>query len=157
MCIRDSLYTTVNDILAETHGFASSLAKYNKEVDQLITAHQHKVFLQRWNVFTFKLEKAGLYLSLHNFEHALYYLRSLRHDMQALRGILHDAGKSLHSQMSCKQIFDNVNSKTPKLALCLVVAGCFILFICCMHAGDKYKQQLFRERVIRPQVSLAKG
>ncbi len=59
------------------------------------------VFLQRFNVFSFKLQRARSYLSLHNFKYAQYYLHSTRHDIVAMRETLLGATKALATQLVC--------------------------------------------------------
>lgn len=145
---RAVLYTTVHGILAEASSFATDLAKYHKELDDLLNALDHKLFLQRWNVFKFKLEKAGLYLSLHNFEHALYYLRSLQHDTKSLHSILQKAGKSLHFEMTCWQVFDNPNAGSSHKFYVFLVVVCCMLYMC-LQSSNNNKSALFKEKVIR--------
>jgi len=145
--MRSVIFSMVNESIAEVHTFISSFSRYGKEIDEVLPAQQHAEFLRRWNVFKYKLDKASLYVSLHNYEHAMYYLRSLRHDVVALHNIVHIAGKNLHSRMACKKIYTNVIEPSYGWRLLWLLA----VGVCCwlLSRGVSRSQVLMSERVKR--------
>ena len=51
---------------------------YEKEIDEVLSPPEHLLFVRRWNVFAFKLERAKHFISVNNHQQALYYMRSVR-------------------------------------------------------------------------------
>jgi len=123
---RSVLYSVVNESIAGVHTFIRDFARYGKELDEVLSTAQHTEFLRRWNVYVYKMDKAGLYISLHNHEHAMYYLLSVKHDIAALRDIVRVAGQGLHSSMVCNKIYTNASggSSGGWVALLAVVLLC---------------------------------
>jgi len=147
---RSVLYSVVNDSIAEVHGFISKFSRYGKELDEVLSASHHTEFLRRWNVYTYKLDKAALYISLHNHEHAMYYLLSLQHEIQALRDIIRIGGRGLHTKMACKKIYANKkqdNSRVWYVVWLCILGICWWIFSRRTAGGPV----LIRERVKRDQ------
>ena len=117
---------------------------------QVLSASHHTEFLRRWNVYTYKLDKAALYISLHNHEHAMYYLLSLQHEIQALRDIIRIGGRGLHTKMACKKIYANKkqdNSRVWYVVWLCILGICWWIFSRRTAGGPV----LIRERVKRDQ------
>ncbi|KAG4911608.1 hypothetical protein AAZX31_19G019200 [Glycine max] len=85
--------TSAIDVLqsVETHGGAKNLLKQK----------QHVEFVQRWNLFKYKLNKAMSALSHLDFEMALFYLRSSDHDLYAIHSIVYHASQEIEASLVC--------------------------------------------------------
>uniref|UniRef100_A0A368UH79 DUF7906 domain-containing protein n=1 Tax=Glycine max TaxID=3847 RepID=A0A368UH79_SOYBN len=80
-----------NVLSVETHGGAKSLLKQK----------QHVEFVQRWNLFKYKLNKAVSALSHLDFDMALFYLRSSDHDLYAIHSIVYHASQEIEASLVC--------------------------------------------------------
>ncbi|KAI4387783.1 hypothetical protein MLD38_000185 [Melastoma candidum] len=65
--------------------------------------NQNKEFMQRWNLFKHKLDKAISALSRYDFEMAFYYLRSSDHDLYGMHAIVYHASQELEASLVCFQ------------------------------------------------------
>ncbi|KAG4958767.1 hypothetical protein JHK87_035400 [Glycine soja] len=85
--------TSAIDVLqsVETHGGAKNLLKQK----------QHVEFVQRWNLFKYKLNKAVSALSHLDFDMALFYLRSSDHDLYAIHSIVYHASQEIEASLVC--------------------------------------------------------
>ncbi|CAJ1946917.1 unnamed protein product [Sphenostylis stenocarpa] len=85
--------TSAIDVLQsiETHGGAKNLLKQR----------QHVEFVQRWNLFKYKLNKAVSAMSHLDFEMALFYLRSSDHDLYAIHSIVYHASQEIEVSLLC--------------------------------------------------------
>lgn len=85
--------TSALDVLGSisAHGGERKLLKHNQQVE----------FVQRWNLFKYKLDKAVSALSRLDFEMALYYLRSSDHDLYAIHSIVYHASQELEASLVC--------------------------------------------------------
>ncbi|XP_047161865.1 uncharacterized protein LOC124831790 [Vigna umbellata] len=85
--------TSAIDVLqsVETHGGAKNLLKQK----------QHVEFVQRWNFFKYKLNKAVSAMSHLDFEKALFYLRSSDHDLYAIHSIVYHASQEIEASLEC--------------------------------------------------------
>lgn len=85
--------TSALDVLGSisAHGGERKLLKHNQQVE----------FVQRWNLFKYKLDKAVSALSRLDFEMALYYLRSSDHDLYAIHSIVYHASQELEATLVC--------------------------------------------------------
>ncbi|KAL2335550.1 hypothetical protein Fmac_016763 [Flemingia macrophylla] len=85
--------TSAIDVLqsVETHGGAKNLLKQK----------QHVEFVQRWNLFKYKLNKAVSAMSHLDFEMALFYLRSSDHDLYAIHSIVYHASQEIEASLVC--------------------------------------------------------
>lgn len=97
---RNVLLTSMNysvasaiDVLqsVETHGGAKNLLKQK----------QHVEYVQRWNLFKYKLNKAVSAMSHLDFEMALFYLRSSDHDLYAIHSIVYHASQEIEASLVC--------------------------------------------------------
>lgn len=98
---RHALHARAAEVLAEVHELAGYYAEFGVEVDAVLREGPQLTLLRRLNVLRYKLERAGAYLSLHNFGHARYYLLSTRHDLGAMRELLAQGAQALGSRLVC--------------------------------------------------------
>eukprot|EP00003_Mantamonas_plastica_P013822 TRINITY_DN2402_c0_g2_i6.p1 TRINITY_DN2402_c0_g2~~TRINITY_DN2402_c0_g2_i6.p1 ORF type:complete len:520 (+),score=112.14 TRINITY_DN2402_c0_g2_i6:49-1560(+) len=122
---RHVLYSHVNSTLTELHSLLGHFSKYNREIDEVLDYEQHVTFIRRWNVFNFKMHKASLHLSLHDFNTTLWYLNSMQHDIHVMHKLIHVAGSGLHSYIQCRQESRLSLSRT----ILLVASLTFILLL----------------------------
>ncbi|KAL1508265.1 hypothetical protein AB1Y20_004381 [Prymnesium parvum] len=101
--VRGPLHAVAAEVLWEVASLRAYFSEWGKEVDEALSAHDHLLFLRRLNVLSFKLQRARSYLSLHNFNHSAYYIRSTWHDLRAMREILHSAAQALSAELVCPQ------------------------------------------------------
>lgn len=85
--------TSAIDVLESimSHGGDRNLLKFNR----------HAEFIQRWNLFKYKLDKAVSALSHFDFEMALYYLRSSDHDLYGIHSLVYHASQELEASLVC--------------------------------------------------------
>ena len=76
-------------------------AKFGKHIEEVLLPGEHTHFVRRWNVLRFKMSRTGTYLSLLNFNTALFYARSMRHDVKAIQNAVLRAGQFVHSYVGC--------------------------------------------------------
>lgn len=69
--------------------------------DRKLLKHHHAEFLQRWNLFRYKLDKTVSALSHFDYEMAVYYLRSSDHDLYAIHSLVYDASQKLEASLVC--------------------------------------------------------
>lgn len=85
--------TSAIDVLQSVaaHGGEKKMLKYN----------QHVEFIQRWNLFKYKLDKAVSALSRLDFETALYYLRSSDRELFAIHSVVYNSSQDLEASLVC--------------------------------------------------------
>ncbi|KAF7819680.1 Transmembrane protein [Senna tora] len=97
---RNVLLTSLNysvssaiDVLEsiQTHGGDRNLLKQKQQVE----------FIQRWNLFKYKLDKVVSALSHMDFEMALFYLRSSDHDLYAIHSLVYHASQEIEASLVC--------------------------------------------------------
>ncbi|GMJ04210.1 hypothetical protein like AT3G28720 [Hibiscus trionum] len=67
----------------------------------LLKQKQHVEFIQRWNLFRYKLDKAVSALSHFDFEMAFYYLKSSDHDLYAIHDLVYTASQEIEASLVC--------------------------------------------------------
>ncbi|KAF5479202.1 hypothetical protein F2P56_000047 [Juglans regia] len=97
---RNVLLTSLNQSITSAVDVLESIALHGGD-RKLLKRNQHVEFLQRWNLFKYKLDKAVSALSHLDFEMALYYLRSSDHDMYAIHYLVYHASKELEASLVC--------------------------------------------------------
>merc|ERR1711871_1600316 len=98
---RISLYSHIHKMILRLAALVSMFEPYGRELDHVLSPKQHQLFIRRWNVLVYKMHKATEYLSLCNFNHSLYFVLSMQHDVKDMEHIVHTAGAHLHSYMHC--------------------------------------------------------
>ncbi|KAE8668628.1 Structure-specific recognition protein 1 [Hibiscus syriacus] len=67
----------------------------------LLKQKQHVEFIQRWNLFRYKLDKTVSALSHFDFEMAFYYLKSSDYDLYAIHDLVYTASKEIEASLVC--------------------------------------------------------
>lgn len=69
------MYRHVNHSIAELASLFDHFQSSGLELEEVLQAHEYVAFVQRWNVFSYKLERTAAQLTLNLFDEALYYAR----------------------------------------------------------------------------------
>lgn len=91
---RNILLTSLNYSLTSAIDVLESIAAHGGERN-LLKHNRHVEFVQRWNLFKYKLDKAVSSLSHFDFEMALYFLRSSDHDLYAIHSLVYHASQEM--------------------------------------------------------------
>ena len=97
---RNILLTSLNYSLTSAIDVLESIAAYGGERN-LLKHNRHVEFVQRWNLFKYKLDKAVSSLSHFDFEMALYFLRSSDHDLYAIHSLVYHASQEMEATLVC--------------------------------------------------------
>ncbi|XP_042496065.1 uncharacterized protein LOC122075189 [Macadamia integrifolia] len=96
---RNVLLTSLNYTITSALDVLDSISGHGAE--NLLKQNRHVEFVQRWNLFKYKLDKAVSALSHLDFEMALYYLRSSDHDLYAIHSLVYYASQELEASLVC--------------------------------------------------------
>ncbi|CAH9067867.1 unnamed protein product [Cuscuta europaea] len=97
---RNVLLTSLNFSLTSAIDVIESITAHGGE-RKLLKHNQLPEFIQRWNMFKYKLDKAVSALSHFDYEMALYYLRSSDHDLYAVHSLIYQASQDLEASLVC--------------------------------------------------------
>lgn len=97
---RNVLLTSLNYSVSSAHDVLQSIETHGGDRN-LLKPKQHNEFVQRWNLFKYKLNKAVSALSHLDYEMALFYLRSSDHDLYAIHSIVYDASQEIEASLTC--------------------------------------------------------
>lgn len=97
---RNILLTSLNYSLTSAIDVLESIAAHGGERN-LLKHNRHVEFVQRWNLFKYKLDKAVSSLSHFDFEMALYFLRSSDHDLYAIHSLVYHASQEMEATLVC--------------------------------------------------------
>jgi len=98
---RNIVFSSLNASIAQVSSILGQYDKFGKHMEDVLLPGEHIHFVRRWNVLKFKIRRTSTYLSLLNFNTALFYARSLRHDVRAIRNAVLRAGQFVHSYVGC--------------------------------------------------------
>ncbi|KAE9620039.1 hypothetical protein Lalb_Chr02g0159561 [Lupinus albus] len=97
---RNVLLTSLNYSIASAMDVLQTIESHGGDRN-LLKPKQHVEFVQRWNLFKYKLNKVVSALSHLDFEIALFYLRSSDHDLYALHSIVYHASQEIEASLVC--------------------------------------------------------
>ena len=97
---RNVLLTSLNYSISSVIDVLESIIAHGGD-RKLLKQNQHVQFIQRWNLFKYKLDKAISAMSHMDFDMALYYLRSSDHDMYAIHSLVYHASQELEASLVC--------------------------------------------------------
>eukprot|EP00249_Psilotum_nudum_P014614 c24915_g1_i2 orf=495-1226(-) len=97
---RNTILTTLNSSITTATEILRSV-KTHGGGKKVMGQKRHAEFIQRCNVFIFKLEKVVSGLSHFDFNMALYFLESSKHDLYALHKIAYDSITGLQANLVC--------------------------------------------------------
>ena len=94
----DTTISSLTELLSHSRTLPQSL-----DLRDILTGPAKLKFIQRWNVIRYKLTKSFHLLSVLDYDHALYYARSTRHDLSSLHELIHGALDSLDPVLDCSR------------------------------------------------------
>ncbi|KDP45479.1 hypothetical protein JCGZ_09728 [Jatropha curcas] len=97
---RNVILTSMNYSITSAIDVLESIVGHGGDRN-LLKQNQHAEFIQRWNLFKYKLDKAVSAMSHFDFEMALYYLRSSDHDLYAIHSLVYHASQELEASLRC--------------------------------------------------------
>lgn len=97
---RNILLTSLNYSITSAIDVVESIAAHGGD-RKLLKPNRHVEFIQRWNLYKYKLDKAVSALSHLDFEMALYYLKSSDHDLYAIHSLVYHASEELEASLVC--------------------------------------------------------
>ncbi|PHT57081.1 hypothetical protein CQW23_05567 [Capsicum baccatum] len=97
---RNVLLTSLNYSISSALEVFESISSHGGE-RKLLKRNQLPEFMQRWNLFKYKLDKAVSALSHFDYEIALYYLRASDHDIYAIHSLVYYASQELEASLVC--------------------------------------------------------
>ncbi|XP_076897553.1 uncharacterized protein LOC143550873 [Bidens hawaiensis] len=127
---RNVLLTTLNYTITSAIDVLESVAAHGGE-RKLLSHSQLSEFIQRWNLFKYKLDKVVSSLSHLDFEMGLYYLRSSDHDLYAIHSLVYHASQDLEASLVC---FEDPPFPWPSF---LMSVGIFFVLVYAYSQRDK--------------------
>lgn len=97
---RNVLLTSLNYSITSALDVLESIMSHGGDRN-LLKLNRYAEFIQRWNLFKYKLDKAVSALSHFDFEMALYYLRSSDHDLYSIHSLVYQASQELEASLVC--------------------------------------------------------
>jgi len=97
---RNTILTMLNYTMGSAADLLHAIKAYGGE-KKLLGPKNHLEFSQRWNLLIFKLSKVMSALSHFEFDTALYYLKSMEHDLFAVHTFIYTATTEMEATMSC--------------------------------------------------------
>ncbi|KAK9061763.1 hypothetical protein SSX86_018946 [Deinandra increscens subsp. villosa] len=97
---RNVLLTSLNYTISSAIDVLESITAHGGE-RKLLPHNQLSEFIQRWNLFKYKVDKVVFSLSHLDFEKGLYYLRSSDHDLYAIHSLVYHASQDLEASLVC--------------------------------------------------------
>jgi hypothetical protein len=74
--------------MRELTSLLETCRSFSTDLKFVLSQKMHMHFTQCWNVLTYKLTKSFHFISVSDFDHALFYARSARHDLESLRELV---------------------------------------------------------------------
>ncbi|KAK3015282.1 hypothetical protein RJ639_030230 [Escallonia herrerae] len=124
---RNVLLTSLNYSISSAIDVLESISAPGKG-KKLLKQNQHAEFIQRWNLFKYKLEKAVSALSHFDFEMSLYLVRSSDHDLYAIHSLVYHASQELEASLVCFK-----DPPFPWASVSISAGVCFVLLYVYSH------------------------
>ncbi|KAM0022590.1 hypothetical protein Hdeb2414_s0023g00630221 [Helianthus debilis subsp. tardiflorus] len=127
---RNVLLTSLNYTITSAIDVLESIAAHGGE-RKLLPHNQLAEFIQRWNLFKYKIDKVVSSLSHLDFEMGLYYLRSSDHDLYAIHSLVYHASQDMEASLVC---FEDPPFPWPSF---LMSVGIFFVLMYAYSQRDK--------------------
>ncbi|KAJ0469521.1 hypothetical protein HanIR_Chr14g0708781 [Helianthus annuus] len=127
---RNVLLTSLNYTITSAIDILESIAAHGGE-RKLLPHNQLAEFIQRWNLFKYKIDKVVSSLSHLDFEMGLYYLRSSDHDLYAIHSLVYHASQDMEASLVC---FEDPPFPWPSF---LMSVGIFFVLMYAYSQRDK--------------------
>ncbi|KAG9451722.1 hypothetical protein H6P81_004626 [Aristolochia fimbriata] len=96
---RNLILTSLNYTIASAIDALESMAGHGGD-RRLLKKNRHVEFVQRWNLFKYKLDKAISALSHLDYQMALFFLRSSDHDLFSIHTLVYQASQELEASLT---------------------------------------------------------
>ncbi|XP_047334055.1 uncharacterized protein LOC124937780 [Impatiens glandulifera] len=96
---RNLLLTSLNNSITSAIDILDSIKGHGGE--HKLLKSQYSEFVQRWNLFKYKLDKGVSAMSRLDFETGLFYLRSSDHDLYGIHEMVYRASQDLEATLVC--------------------------------------------------------
>jgi hypothetical protein len=97
---RNVLLSTLNYTISSAVDVLEAMAMHGGE-KILHRKKRHVEFVQRWNLFRFKLDKVVSAMSRLDYEKAMYYLKLSDHDLYMIHTLVYQASQEMEAQLVC--------------------------------------------------------
>lgn len=99
--VRNIILTLLNDTISDVFHTLHAIKGYGGEDVAIMKGTARTVYKQRWNLVKHKLKMSCNALSLLQFGHALYYVRSAHHDATLLYETAKSSAQNIQTTISC--------------------------------------------------------
>jgi hypothetical protein len=97
---RNVLLSTLNYTISSAVDVLEAMAMHGGE-NILHRKKRYVEFVQRWNLFRFKLDKVVSAMSRFDYEKAMYYLKLSDHDLYMIHTLVYQASQEMEAQLVC--------------------------------------------------------
>ncbi|KAL3679211.1 hypothetical protein R1sor_022167 [Riccia sorocarpa] len=97
---RNVLFSMLNQSISSALELLETIKVHGGE-KKLFGQKRHLEFLQRWNLYVYKLEKAVAAISHFDFKMGLYFLKAAEHDLFATHNLAYAASGDFEATMIC--------------------------------------------------------
>ncbi|RWR80981.1 hypothetical protein CKAN_00964400 [Cinnamomum micranthum f. kanehirae] len=97
---RNILLTALNYTITSGVEVLDSIAFHGGH-RRLLRHNRHVEFVQRWNLFEYKLNKVISAMSHLDYDQAFYFLKSSDHDLYAIHSLVYQASQELEASLVC--------------------------------------------------------
>lgn len=97
---RNVLLTALNYTITSGVEVLDSIAVHGGR-SRLLRHNRHVEFVQRWNLFKYKLDKVISAMSHLDYDQAFYFLKSSDHDLFAIHSLVYQASQELEASLVC--------------------------------------------------------
>ncbi|KAJ3686555.1 hypothetical protein LUZ61_015719 [Rhynchospora tenuis] len=97
---RNVILSTLNYTISSAIDVLEAMAMHGGE-KMLHRKKRYVEFVQRWNLFRFKLDKVVSTMSRLDYEKAMYYLKLSDHDLYMIHTLVYQASQEMEAQLVC--------------------------------------------------------
>ncbi|KAK1312039.1 hypothetical protein QJS10_CPA07g00343 [Acorus calamus] len=98
---RNVLLTSLNASVTSAIDVVGSMDGHGGDRKLLSRKNRYIEFVQRWNLFKYKIDRVVSAMSRLEYDRALYFLRSSDHDLFAMHTLVYEASQELEASLVC--------------------------------------------------------
>ncbi|KAK1298267.1 hypothetical protein QJS10_CPB14g01376 [Acorus calamus] len=98
---RNVLLTSLNASVTSAIDVVGSMDGHGGDRKLLSRKNRYIEFVQRWNLFKYKIDRVVSVMSRLDYDRALYFLRSSDHDLFAMHTLVYEASQELEASLVC--------------------------------------------------------
>ncbi|KAK1265104.1 hypothetical protein QJS04_geneDACA017846 [Acorus gramineus] len=137
---RNVLLTSLNASVTSAIDVVGSMDGHGGDRKLLSRKNRYIEFVQRWNLFKYKIDRVVSAMSRLDYDRALYFLRSSDHDLFAMHTLVYEASQELESSLVC---FEDPPIPWVSVSLFGVVAVTFLYVVSKRDRIFKNKRKQF--------------